>query len=114
MITLSRRAFGGALAGAAIGVSWTGMASSASPQTHCVDVRAFGFEPAMLTIRPGDSVEWVNHDLAPHTATEVDWAWDTGEMTKGDSRTVAFNQPGSVEYFCVFHPHMKGRITVEE
>jgi len=114
MIGLSRRAFGGALAGAAIGASRISVASAAEPQTHRVDIRTFEFQPAALTIRVGDSVEWLNHDIAPHTATENDWNWDTGELAKGESLAVQFNEPGSIDYFCTFHPHMKGRIAVEE
>ena len=39
------------------------------PVTHTVTIDATSYQPAKLTIAPGDSVLWVNKDVIPHTAT---------------------------------------------
>ncbi len=90
------------------------MAGGASPRHHVVEIRRLKFVPAALTIRQGDTVEWINHDIVPHTATESETAWDTQKLTKGQSGQITFPKPGLAAYFCVFHPSMKGEITVTE
>jgi plastocyanin len=89
-------------------------AGGASPSHHVVEIRKLKFVPAALTIRRGDTVEWINRDIVPHTATESEAEWDTDKLTKGQSGRVTFLQPGLAAYFCVFHPSMKGEITVTE
>ena len=110
----SRRRLGGALAGAAaLAVLGPGRGQAEDgPRVHQVAIRKFAFAPAKLTIRPGDAVEWTNHDLAPHTATAGDGSWDTGGLAKGEMRRLTFAGPGRAAYLCAFHPHMTGEITV--
>lgn len=112
VVTLwSRRKLGGALAGAVF-LGPVAAAGGRGPVTHEVAIRSFRFEPESLTIRPGDSVRWTNGDIAPHTATETDGDWDTGELGRGESAEVVLEEPGKIGYFCAFHPHMTGEITV--
>ena len=68
--------------------------------------------PERLEIRAGDEVEWVNRDIAPHTATASDRAWDTGGLGKDESRVLTFDRPGSYTYVCAFHPQMTAKIHV--
>lgn len=77
-----------------------------------VDIQAFAFEPAQVTIRAGESIEWINHDFAPHTATGNEGNWDTGELEKNDSAALRFDTPGTYPYFCAYHPHMLGIVEV--
>jgi plastocyanin len=77
-----------------------------------VDVIASGYSPQDLVITAGSSVTWVNTDSAPHTATERHGAWDTGNLDKGESKTITFDQPGTYGYVCVYHLYMKARLTV--
>ena len=84
-----------------------------TPSVHRIDIRNFAFSPTELMITAGDQVEWVNLDFAPHTATSVDAAWDSGEIRKDGTATVQFTTIGSHEYFCAYHPHMKARVTVQ-
>lgn len=79
---------------------------------HSVDIKAFKYEPETLEIAVGDSVEWTNHDVAPHTATSTVFDWETNTLEKGMSQFVTFETPGTHEYFCAFHPHMKARVIV--
>jgi len=108
----SRRRIGGALTGAAIlavlGPA-AGLARAAS-RTHEVAIRGFRFDPARLTVLPGDRVSWINHDLAPHTATGA--GWDTRGLARAAAAEIAFAEPGRFAYSCAFHPMMTGEIVV--
>ena len=87
-------------------------ASDASPRRHVVEIQGFKFVPETLTIRQGDTVEWINRDIVPHTATTESFSWDTGNLIKDQSNTITFSTPGSASYICQFHPNMRGEITV--
>ncbi len=105
----------GAILGAlpVLSIIGTSAGANAAPKTHRVRITKFKFEPSDLVIAAGDKVVWTNEDFAPHTATEQGAAhWDTGELGRGDSGQIAFTEPGQHAYFCVFHPHMKGQISV--
>lgn len=87
-------------------------AGEAAPQRHLVVIEKFAFVPARLEIRAGDSVEWINRDLAPHTATAEKAGWDSGTLAKRERFERRFNEPGTLGYLCAFHPHMRGEIVV--
>ncbi|MXN66570.1 copper-binding protein [Stappia sp. GBMRC 2046] len=102
----------GALSGAAFSLMLACCAAYAG-QTHQVIIQKFEFVPANLTIKRGDTVEFVNKDIAPHTASEEsDFLWDTGELVRNQSARIEFTKAGTSKYFCVFHPHMKAEIIV--
>lgn len=79
-----------------------------------VKIKHFDYNPDPVTIKVGQSVTWTNQDTVPHTATgrdrEVLQSWTLG---KGESYTQTFDTAGTYEYFCDFHPDMKGVVTVE-
>lgn len=87
-------------------------AGEAAAQHHVVVIEAFAFVPSRLEIQAGDTVEWINRDLAPHTVTAEEADWDSGSMAKHARFARLFSQPGSVPYVCIFHPHMRGEIVV--
>lgn len=86
--------------------------AAAEPVVHRVLIQQFTFVPGRLEIRAGDRVEWVNRDIAPHTATADDPAWSSGNLTRGQSVQIDFLDAGRVVYFCSHHPHMRGEIIV--
>ncbi|MGV6849384.1 MAG: cupredoxin domain-containing protein [Marinibacterium sp.] len=77
-----------------------------------VAIRGFAFEPPLLTVPAGAVVDWVNDDVAPHTATGDDGDWDTGALNRSQAARIRFDRAGAFDYFCAFHPHMRGRIVV--
>ena len=83
---------------------------SAPPKTHEVAIKSFKFEPKQIAVKVGDTIRWTNKDLAPHTATATEGEWDTGEIVRGESRSVVITEEMEGSYFCAFHPHMKGTI----
>ena len=82
----------------------------APPLEHIVEITGFEFKPANLKVRAGDTVTWINRDIAPHTATAENESWDTGQIDRGQQNSVVIDRNTSQAYFCRFHPAMKGRL----
>jgi plastocyanin len=70
------------------------------------------FEPASLTVKPGDVVVWVNKDPFPHTATAPGGAFDSREIAADARWSWTAEKTGSHDYVCSLHPTMKGVVTV--
>jgi plastocyanin len=79
------------------------------------------YEPTEITVQPGTSITWSNHDTVIHTATSgdsdsgtPDGRFDTGFIQPGKSKTVILipGAKGKIAYFCQVHPFMRGEVTV--
>ncbi len=92
------------------GVQQTPVVATAGEVT--VDIRDFVYFPADLTVNAGAKVTWVNYDSAPHTATGTSDDWDTDRLDRNDRGSVVFEDTGRFPYFCIYHPNMKGLVTV--
>ena len=86
------------------------VAGPACAVTITVTIDKLAFVPAEVDAKVGDTIEWVNKDPFTHTAT-VDKAWEVVVAPKTTGRIV-LQQAGGVDYYCRFHPNMKGRIVV--
>ena len=84
----------------------------AAVQAATVDITDFTYAPVTVKVSKGGSVEWTNGDKAPHTATAEDDSFDTGNLKKGDSAKVTFDEPGTFTYICTFHPFMQATVEV--
>ncbi len=82
------------------------------PKKVQINIQNFTFVPQSIEVQVGDVVEWRNGDFAPHSATADDGKWDTGPIKNGTSGRAVMAVPGSIAYYCVFHPQMKGVISV--
>lgn len=69
------------------------------------------FSPSEITIRQGDTIEWVNGDFIDHTATASDGTWDV-DIAVGQSARQNFDRAGTSKYFCRVHPDMTGTVHV--
>jgi plastocyanin len=90
---------------------------SAPPKVVTVVIREFKFEPATVTVHAGDTVEWKNDDVVPHTVT-VDGepqkpAFDSGSIQTGAAWRYVARKQGTYNYTCTFHPNMKGKLIVQ-
>jgi plastocyanin len=89
-------------------------AGEAAAESLAVEIKDFAFNPPEIAVPVGGSVTWTNQDNAPHTATGLDReALQSGAIAFSESFTQAFDTAGTYEYFCEFHPNMKGSIVVE-
>lgn len=84
---------------------------AAQPQTHTIVIEGMRFEPADLTVHPGDTVIWTNKDLFAHTAT-AEGHFDSGQIDPGGSWQVTLKTPGDLPYICALHPTMKAIVRV--
>jgi plastocyanin len=92
----------------------TDAGDEAAAESLAVEIKDFAYNPAETTVPVGGSVTWTNQDPAPHTATGLDReVLQSGTIASGESFTQAFETAGTFEYFCEFHPNMKGSIVVE-
>jgi plastocyanin len=92
--------------------AWLGLtASAAHAGTVQIVIDKMAFEPAAATARMGDTIEWINNDILAHTATASKGGWSV-TMASKQSGKVILKDAGDFEYFCKFHPNMKGRVVV--
>jgi plastocyanin len=106
------------------------LAGAARAETHVVQMTTDSsfeprFVPAEVTIRPGDTVRWVNTDsfLLDHaTASGTGSAdplagalWDSGVLRSGEWFEVTFQETGVYEYFSPPHEYegMSGTVRVD-
>ena len=73
------------------------------------------FQPHVLAIRTGTTVEFPNYDPIFHNAfSNIDGQpFDVGLYAPGSSRRVVFHRPGIVRVFCNIHQSMSAVIVVE-
>jgi plastocyanin len=89
------------------------LALSVSPAfaaTVEVTIDKLVFSPASVQAKVGDTIEWTNKDVIAHTAT-VKGGWDVMIPAKSKGK-VTLKAAGAVDYFCRFHPNMKGHVEV--
>jgi plastocyanin len=83
------------------------------PQTHTIIIRELKFQPAALTVNAGDTVEWRNDDIVPHTATSTEpTKFDSGVLPVGSSWKYVVTKRGTYFYNCTLHPNMKATFVV--
>ena len=87
------------------------LSAPAQAATIQVTIDKLVFAPAEVNAKVGDTVEWVNKDALAHTATATNGDWNvvTGPKQSGQ---VVLKKAGAVDYFCKYHPNMKGRVVV--
>jgi quinohemoprotein ethanol dehydrogenase len=76
----------------------------------------YAYFPARTRVKVGTTVNFTNFGDLPHSATATAGdigKWDTGLLTKGQSKTITFTEPGIHYYICTPHPWMYGAIIVE-
>jgi len=99
----------------------TGAASASAVQSTVADANApvvahvamknMKFSPATIEIKKGDTVEWKNDDITPHTATAA--TFDSGSIASDAAWQHTFKEAGNFPYTCTFHPVMKGTVIVK-
>ncbi|OGM25883.1 hypothetical protein A2962_00495 [Candidatus Woesebacteria bacterium RIFCSPLOWO2_01_FULL_39_61] len=86
-----------------------------------INLRNFAFNPAKIRVSKATKVTWVNQDNVVHTVnTDSHPAHsyypdqNSRNLSKGDTYSVTFSQPGIYPYHCTPHANtMKGQILVE-
>ena len=97
-------------AGSASAVQGTAADANAPVIVH-VAMKNMKFEPATIEVKSGDTVEWTNQDMTPHTATSA--KFDSASIDSDKSWRHTFTEAGDFPYGCTFHPEMKGDVIVK-
>jgi plastocyanin len=77
------------------------------------------YQPNPVEIKAGQSIIWTNNDLTTHTVTEGNPStnvpangFDSGLLSPEQTFKHTFNKAGTIEYHCILHPTMIGKVRV--
>ena len=84
------------------------------PRTVTIEQRNSRFEPDLVTIPAGSTVEFPNGDAIFHNVFSLSKShpFDLGYYSKSQSRSVTFNSPGVVQVYCHIHSDMYAAIVI--
>ena len=109
---LLRRALGGLLLVPLCATLIAPTLAHADDAATAVKIDNFAFVPQTLKIKPGTVVTWTNDDDIPHTVVAIGTNLRSKTVDTGQTFTYKFDKPGTFNYICALHPHMKGQIVV--
>lgn len=75
-----------------------------------VTIEKLVFLPAEIEVKAGETIEWINKDPFAHTAT-VKGGWEV-VIPPGKAATRVATADDTVDYYCRYHPNMKGKISI--
>jgi plastocyanin len=80
--------------------------------TEVAMAKSYRFDPKTIEIEAGQSVTWTNEDNFTHTV-QVDGQEDH-KVERGESVSIAFDEPGTYHYVCTLHSQdMDGDVIVQ-
>jgi plastocyanin len=90
------------------------MLAPKTPVTEMLNQSRARFEPDLIVVPVGSTVEFPNSDPIFHNVFSLSKAqpFDLGYYPQGQSRTVKFNNPGVVQVYCHIHSNMYAAIVV--
>jgi plastocyanin len=88
-----------------------GASVSAHAATIQITMENLVVSPQDTTAKVGDTLELINKDVLAHTATARNGDFDVA-MPPKKTVTYVLKKPGTVEYYCRFHPNMKAVLNV--
>jgi plastocyanin len=122
VMALALSAFAGSLSGKVSGAKNavvsidTGKPTPATGKTVTLDQRALKFQPHVLAIQVGTTVQFLNSDSVAHN---VYWpksgaikANNLGTWPQGQKKPFTFDTPGVVSILCNVHPDMSAYIVI--
>src|SRR5580704_1707195 len=83
------------------------------PNLLTVTIKNGVYSPSPVSVKVGQSVNWLNSDSIAHTATDPG-VFDTGSIapTSAADGPVPFNTPGTYNYHCTLHANETASIVV--
>jgi plastocyanin len=91
-----------------------GKVTPKAPVTEVLNQKGARFEPDLIVVPVGSSVQFPNFDPIFHNVFSLSraQAFDLGYYPQGQSRAVTFNNPGVVQVYCHIHANMYAAIVV--
>lgn len=90
--------------------STTSTSETSIGTTKEISMSNFSYDPLEVTVEKGTTVVWVNKDSVPHNVVGDNFT--SGTLDPGQSFSFTFTEEGTFEYYCSFHPQMKGTVKV--
>jgi len=89
---------------------------SLSAKELTIDQKDKLFSITAVTVKVGDVINFRNSDPFFHNIYSLSpiKIFDLGSYKQGESKSVTFDKPGTVEVNCAIHPAMKLKVTVEK
>ena len=127
MAALSVAATAGTISGKVSGVvgesvvyvdAIAGKTFPAPTQQPVMDQKGLMFQPHILAVQQGTTVEFLNSDSVAHNVFWISvggnkkMGHNLGTWPKGEKRPFKFDNPGAVPLLCNVHPEMSGYIVV--
>jgi plastocyanin len=82
-----------------------------TPAPVLVQIKAFSYNPATITVPKGTTVTWAQMDSGvQHTVTGT--GFDSGILNAGDTFKWTFKKAGTFSYTCSTHSNMIGIVVV--
>ena len=87
---------------------------AASVSDNTINIRNMAYDPAMITVKAGSIVRWVNRDTTVHSVvfSKESKINPSGVLSAGQSFSVKFYDAGTFPYSCGVHPAMQGTVVV--
>ena len=77
-----------------------------------VTIDNFTFSPTPVNIMAGNTVTWSNQDDTPHSIIIPKLNVKSQALDTDDTFSHRFDDPGTFDYMCGLHPHMRGQVVV--
>ncbi len=85
--------------------------ASAAAANHDIIIAQMQFGTVPL-LHVGDVITWRNDDIFRHSATARDKSFDI-DLPPKSQKSMTVKQAGKVDFYCRFHPMMKGTLDVQ-
>ena len=83
----------------------------AAAATVEIGMNNLDFVPAQATAKVGDTIVFNNTDILQHTATARNGDWNV-VLPPHKKGSIVVSKAGTFDYYCKYHPNMKGTLTV--
>jgi plastocyanin len=80
--------------------------------THTVSIIDFAFDPTALSVKLGDTVQWINNGTAEEGHNVIGDGLASPVLHTGESYSFTFATAGTYDYICTIHPKMTGTVEV--
>ena len=80
--------------------------------THTVSIVDFAFDPTALSVKVGDTVQWINNGTADEGHNVIGDGLASPVLHTGESYSFTFSTAGIYDYVCTIHPKMKATVEV--
>jgi plastocyanin len=84
-----------------------------TPEAHEILIRGFMYQPDVVTVHIGDTVQWKNVDIVPHTVAAEDKSFNSGLIAPGATWKFEAKKAGIFPYICTLHPNMHGKLIIQ-